>query len=119
MQLAQAQMQAQAQVAGAAGGQLEAAAAAVDQRARQDAMSAVFGGGQRILYPCGRGTEPITQAIGKRCGIHGKGGSEMSEKGYIGKIPNSGNMDVKAPHQQTQPKKGTVVKGNDLRTGKK
>ena len=25
----------------------------------------------------------------------------MSEKGYIGKIPNSGNMDVKAPHQQT------------------
>ncbi len=43
----------------------------------------------------------------------------MSEKGYIGKIPNSGNMNVKAPHQQTQPKKGTVVKGNDLRTGKK
>lgn len=43
----------------------------------------------------------------------------MSEKGYIGKIPNSGNMDVKATHQQTQPKKGTVVKGNDLRTRKK
>ena len=48
MQLAQAQMQAQAQAqaAGAAGGQMEAAAAAVDQRARQDAINAVFGGGQ-------------------------------------------------------------------------
>ena len=43
----------------------------------------------------------------------------MSEKGYIGKIPNSGNMDVKAVHQQTSTKKGTVVRGTDLRTGKK
>ena len=42
----------------------------------------------------------------------------MAEKGYIGKIPNSGNMNVKAPHQQTSPKKGTVVRGGDLRTGK-
>lgn len=43
----------------------------------------------------------------------------MSEKGYIGKIPNSGTMDVKAPHQQTQRGKGTTVKkGADLRTGK-
>lgn len=39
--------------------------------------------------------------------------------GYIGRIPNSGNMDVKAPNQITQPKKGTVVKGGDLRTGRK
>jgi hypothetical protein len=38
--------------------------------------------------------------------------------GYIGSIPNSGTMDVKAPTQSTQPKKGTVVKGKDLRTGK-
>ena len=43
----------------------------------------------------------------------------MAEKGYIGRIPNSGNMNVKAPHQQTSPKKGTMVKGGDLRTGKK
>ena len=43
----------------------------------------------------------------------------MSEKGYIGKIPNGGNMDVKAVHQQTSPKNGTVVRGTDLRTGKK
>lgn len=42
----------------------------------------------------------------------------MAEKGYIGRIPNSGNMDVKAPHQQTPPKKGNVTKGKDLRTGK-
>lgn len=42
----------------------------------------------------------------------------MPEKGYIGKIPNSGNMDVKAVHQTTSPKKGTVVRGTDLRTGK-
>ena len=42
----------------------------------------------------------------------------MAEKGYIGKIPNSGNMDVKAVHQQTSPKKGTVIKGGDLRTGR-
>ncbi len=42
----------------------------------------------------------------------------MEKKGYIGRIPNSGNMDVKAPHQTTSPKKGTVTKGGDLRTGK-
>lgn len=49
----------------------------------------------------------------------GKEETIVSEKGYIGKIPNSGNMDVKAVHQQTSPKKGTVVRGTDLRTGKK
>ena len=43
----------------------------------------------------------------------------MAKDGYIGKIPNSANMDVKAPSQTTQPKKGTVVKGSDLRTGRK
>ncbi len=42
----------------------------------------------------------------------------MDKKGYIGRIPNSGNMTVKAPNQTTSPKKGTVVKGGDLRTGK-
>lgn len=42
----------------------------------------------------------------------------MAEKGYIGKIPNSGNMDVKAVHQTTSPKKGAVIRGTDLRTGK-
>lgn len=40
-------------------------------------------------------------------------------EGYVGKIPNSGNMDVKAPHQKTSPKKGKVIRGGDLRTGKK
>lgn len=78
----------------------------------------MISGQMRPRIPGGEGKIP-DPAKGKRCEIHGKGGSEMSEKGYIGKIPNSGNMDVKAPHQQTQPKKGTVVKGNDLRTGKK
>lgn len=43
----------------------------------------------------------------------------MDKKGYIGRIPNSGSMNVKAPHQTTSPKKGTVIKGGDLRTGKK
>lgn len=42
----------------------------------------------------------------------------MAEKGYIGKIPNSGNMDVKAVHQKTSPKKSTVIRGTDLRTGR-
>jgi len=41
-------------------------------------------------------------------------------KGYIGKIPSSGNMDVKAPNQVKVPKKGTnVIRGTDLRTGRK
>lgn len=44
----------------------------------------------------------------------------MSNKsGYAGKIRNSGTQVVKAPSQQTDPKKGTVKTGNDLRTGKK
>ncbi len=44
----------------------------------------------------------------------------MSDKsGYAGKIKNGGTQVVKAPTQQTDPKKGTVQKGSDLRTGKK
>lgn len=40
-------------------------------------------------------------------------------RGYVGNIPNSGTMDVSAPHQKVHPKTGTVIKGGDLRTGKK
>jgi hypothetical protein len=43
----------------------------------------------------------------------------MAQGGYIGKIKNSGSQMVKAPNQVTDPKKGSVVKGDDLRTGKK
>lgn len=44
----------------------------------------------------------------------------MSNKnGYVGKIKNGGTQTVKAPQQITDPKKGTVKTGNDLRTGKK
>lgn len=38
---------------------------------------------------------------------------------YIGKIKNGGTQTVKAPNQQTDPKKGMVKTGKDLRTGKK
>lgn len=34
------------------------------------------------------------------------------------KIKNTGPQIVKATSQTTDPKKGTVIKGNDLRTGK-
>lgn len=44
----------------------------------------------------------------------------MSNKsGYVGRIKNGGTQVVKAPTQQTDPKKGTVKTGSDLRTGKK
>lgn len=44
----------------------------------------------------------------------------MSNKsGYAGKIKNGGTQVVKAPQQFTDPKKGTVKTGKDLRTGKK
>lgn len=44
----------------------------------------------------------------------------MSNKsGYAGKIKNGGTQVVKAPTQHTDPKKGTVKTGSDLRTGKK
>lgn len=43
----------------------------------------------------------------------------VESKGYIGRIKNSGTQVVKAPHQTTAAKKGTVKKGGDLRSGKK
>ena len=43
----------------------------------------------------------------------------MKKSGYAGKIKNGGSQVVKAPSQTTDPKTGTVQKGNDLRTGKK
>lgn len=43
----------------------------------------------------------------------------MGNSGYIGKIKNSGSQVVKAPHQITNSKKGTVKTGSDLRTGNK
>lgn len=44
----------------------------------------------------------------------------MSEKsGYIGRIKNGGSQVVKAPNQISDPKKGTVKTGSDLRSGKK
>ena len=43
----------------------------------------------------------------------------MSKNGYAGKIKNGGSQVVKAPNQQTDPRKGAVKKtGKDLRTGK-
>ena len=43
--------------------------------------------------------------------------AEMA-KDYIGSIKNTGAQVVKAPLQQTAPKKGKVKKGEDLRNGK-
>lgn len=43
----------------------------------------------------------------------------MGNRGYIGKIKNSGSQVVKAPNQITNQKKGTVKTGNDLRNGSK
>lgn len=43
----------------------------------------------------------------------------MEKKGYAGKIKNGGSQVVKAPSQTTDSKQSTVVKGSDLRTGKK
>ena len=40
----------------------------------------------------------------------------MEKSGYIGKIKNAGSQTVKAPHQITNRKTGTVKTGNDLRT---
>lgn len=39
--------------------------------------------------------------------------------GYVGTIPNSGTMSVKAPNQVSKPAKDKVIKGTDLRSGKK
>lgn len=44
----------------------------------------------------------------------------MAERSaYAGKIKNGGTQIVKAPSQHTDPKKGKVQHGSDLRTGKK
>lgn len=42
----------------------------------------------------------------------------MSE-GYVGRIKQGGTQVVQAPNQHTEPKKGTVKTGRDLRTGRK
>ena len=48
-----------------------------------------------------------------------RGGNDVNEqKGYIGRIQNTGTQVVKAPHQITAAKTGTVKTGKDLRTGK-
>ncbi len=49
----------------------------------------------------------------------GKGGERMAEKGYAGRIAQTGSQTVKAPGQ-IAPKKsgGKVKKGEDLRNGK-
>lgn len=43
----------------------------------------------------------------------------QKSKGYTGRIKQSGSQVVQAPNQTTDPKKGTVKTGKDLRTGKK
>lgn len=40
------------------------------------------------------------------------------QKGYIGRIQNTGTQVVKAPCQTTAAKTGTVHTGKDLRQGK-
>jgi len=43
----------------------------------------------------------------------------MADKGYIGKIKNSGTQVVNAPHQSKgKSGQGKTIKGTDLRTGK-
>ena len=44
--------------------------------------------------------------------------AEQGKSAYIGKIKNGGTQNVKAPHQSTDAKKGTVKTGKDLRCGK-
>jgi len=43
----------------------------------------------------------------------------MANNGYVGKISNSGTMNVKAPNQTTSTKTGTVKTGDDMRNGNK
>ena len=43
----------------------------------------------------------------------------MADKGYIGRIANSGTQTVQAPSQTKGKKgKGSVTRGSDLRAGK-
>ena len=50
--------------------------------------------------------------------MNGNGTGAKPQKGYIGSIQNAGTQVVKAPHQITAAKTGTVKTGKDLRTGK-
>ena len=44
----------------------------------------------------------------------------MKEKGYVGRIQNSGTQNIKAPNGSRPASKGnTRITGNDLRTGGK
>jgi hypothetical protein len=46
--------------------------------------------------------------------------NRLSEKGYAGRIKNTGTQTVKAPGQVATPaKKGAVKTGRDLRAGAK
>lgn len=40
----------------------------------------------------------------------------MENKGYIGRIENTGSQSVKAPNQKAPVKKGKVKTGKDLRS---
>lgn len=52
--------------------------------------------------------------------IQEKGVSEMKEKGYVGRIQNSGTQNIKAPNgSRPAPKGSTRITGSDLRTGNK
>ena len=45
---------------------------------------------------------------------------ESKKNAYAGKIQQSGSQEIKAPMQQKPAaKKGSVIKGTDLRTGEK
>lgn len=50
--------------------------------------------------------------------LKGKEARDMADKGYAGKIKNSGSQVVQAPYAGKSTAKGTVTKGNDLRSGK-
>lgn len=44
----------------------------------------------------------------------------MKDKGYVGRIQNSGTQNIKAPNgSRPAPKGSTRITGSDLRTGSK
>ena len=52
--------------------------------------------------------------------IRRKGETQMKEKGYVGRIQNSGTQNIKAPNgSRPAPKGSTRITGSDLRTGGK
>ena len=52
--------------------------------------------------------------------IRRKGETQMKEKGYVGRIQNSGTQNIKAPNGSwPAPKGSTRITGSDLRTGNK